>query len=676
MKNFIILLITFFYCTIGVLADSADSMIRSLNSMPDDTSKVRLLEQISESLIKKEKNFVKAESYIEIGLSLAKEINDVTGMVSLTDLKGTILRNQSRFEDALTYHFSALEMANKANLNSLKVKIYNNIGVVHRRQDDFQTALDYHLRALKIAEAIKDEKSIAVSENSIGNIYISIKKYEKSLSHFHSALKIEEKFANPLGLAINYNNIGAVYESLKQYNTALEYYDKSLKYNIEIKSEKGIAINYNSIGNVHRSLGNYQKALVYYKKALAIDITHDDLIYTSNSYINMGEIYYLMSDYSSAIENLNKGISLAETIGSKYQIQIGHEHLCKVYSKLGNYSEALSCYQTSVLFKDSILNELNSKQMLDLQTKFDVQKNKTIIKMLEKDRKNQSIILTGSLISLALLSVLLFFLWKGYKIKKQAHQVLQEKKDLVEKHNDELQTMNMKLNELNSTKDKFFSIIAHDLKNPMQSLILSMDLLINFRDKLSADEINSYMSKVNTTISSISSLLNNLLTWSRSQTGRIEFKPKPSNLWTLVDANMKLLSNSAENKNITLRNLLPKEFSADIDNDMMSAVVRNLLSNGIKFTNSGGFVEIGEYKESNSSFIAFYIKDSGIGMIPTVINRLFKIDENISTKDTSNEKGTGLGLIICKEFVEKHNGTISVESEPELGSCFIVKLPK
>jgi len=226
---------------------------------------------------------------------------------------------------------------------------------------------------------------------------------------------------------------------------------------------------------------------------------------------------------------------------------------------------------------------------------------------------------------------------------------------------------------LNATKDKFFSIIAHDLKNPFNSLLGFSDLLKNDFNRLEAHEIKRYIEIIHDSSKHGFNLLENLLQWSRAQTGSIAYYPKFFKLNELIEKCVQLYQNNADKKHIQIFNEVPDNLVLFGDEEMLSTVFRNLVSNAIKFTPNMGKVKIKTSRGIRKVTIS--IVDTGVGIPEDKIAKLFKIDVQHSTLGTSNEKGTGLGLILCKEFVEKHGGKIKVESERKNGSEFKVILP-
>ncbi|MFA8433320.1 MAG: ATP-binding protein [Marinifilaceae bacterium] len=229
------------------------------------------------------------------------------------------------------------------------------------------------------------------------------------------------------------------------------------------------------------------------------------------------------------------------------------------------------------------------------------------------------------------------------------------------------------LERLNATKDKFFSIIAHDLKNPFASLIGASDLLVDDLEKMNQEQVRTFVEIINQSARQGFRLLQNLLQWARMQTGRIAFEPKRIDLWDLVNEVVLLYTSSAQNKGIEISAEVDEDLWIGADGNMVNTVVRNLVSNAVKFTPQGGTVKVVAQKLDEE--VEIWVCDTGVGIPPEDIDKLFRIDVQYTKPGTQEEGGTGLGLILCKEFVERHNGRIWVESQPGVGTYFKFTLP-
>jgi len=253
------------------------------------------------------------------------------------------------------------------------------------------------------------------------------------------------------------------------------------------------------------------------------------------------------------------------------------------------------------------------------------------------------------------------------------HLELKRAQDTIRQQNIALANTNLKLKELNSTKDKFFSIVAHDLKNPFHSLLGFSELLDFSFDELSTEEVHEMVTLIHESAQHAYSLLENLLEWSRSQAGRIEKKPENVNLKQVILETNSLLMGTAKKKNILLNDDVDESIFLFVDINMLKTIIRNLVFNSLKFTAEGGSVKVSAQVQSNQ--VEITISDTGIGMTKEDIEKLFRIDVYHTTTGTGKEKGTALGLLICKEFVENCGGSIWAESEYGKGSDFKFTIP-
>jgi two-component system, sensor histidine kinase and response regulator len=290
-----------------------------------------------------------------------------------------------------------------------------------------------------------------------------------------------------------------------------------------------------------------------------------------------------------------------------------------------------------------------------------------LIKDLEANQLKRRMALTVMLIGFLILAAgFLVFLWLQ---KSKSNRIIQER-------NRRLDEMNVELLSLNKTKDRLFSIIGHDLKNPINTIMGFNDLMNSKdgNDTLSQETRTEYMGHISDAIRHVSELLDNLLEWSRTQQKTTSFKQQQLDLNELIRENLELVRASAEKKSIKLEAQLNEPVMVIADDNMVNTVLRNLISNAVKFTSESGTIQI-RTKEAAKT-VDVFIEDTGVGMSEEEIKNLFQVDMSVSRKGTFGEPGTGLGLLICKEFVEKHNGAIHVTSKPGKGSTFSFDLPK
>lgn len=262
---------------------------------------------------------------------------------------------------------------------------------------------------------------------------------------------------------------------------------------------------------------------------------------------------------------------------------------------------------------------------------------------------------------------------KLMRVSDNTQRKLIKTQEKLEESAKEITDKNTELTELNATKDKFFSIISHDLRNPIASVLMMTDLLKSHSDKMKPEELKVKLEKINKAVDSLYSLFENLHRWSQSQSGKIDFNPSRQNLLILTKNIYTLLKVQADNKDIAVELDIDPDIFVYCDENMIETVLRNLISNAIKFTPNKGRIVVTGIDENGS--IKISVSDTGVGIKDEHKTKLFSIDSKVQTKGTNKETGSGLGLVVCKEFIETHSGKIWVESEIGKGSTFCFILP-
>jgi signal transduction histidine kinase len=271
-----------------------------------------------------------------------------------------------------------------------------------------------------------------------------------------------------------------------------------------------------------------------------------------------------------------------------------------------------------------------------------------------------------------------YYLW--YISKKKAYFLLAQENmkilmqfKALKVSNDRLEGSRNELQEINRNKDKFFSIISHDFRGPLNSLTALLQILMKYAESFSKDELKDFGRNMNKSVHNLLDLLDNLLKWSQSQSKQIEHRPQGFILVDLVNKTINLLEPTAQNKNIYIQAEVDPDTKVYADVHMLSFVFRNLLSNAIKFTHRGGIVQI--VSQNIDNMVEINVRDNGVGISKEILSKLFKINTCFTSNGTDNEIGTGLGLILCQEFVQKNGGKIQVESEINKGTTFRFSVP-
>jgi len=607
-------------------------------------------------------------------LNQAKKKGDATQEAkALKELALTHLTRTNDYEVAMDLLVQCLAIEDSLDLNVQRIFTYLAMAKVFEEVGNFNKSEQLLEQALSFNGSINNPYMQVLILNELGQIKAFTGKMLEAFRDYEAVLLLKDRIDNPKAEAQALFNIAQIYSTQGIYNRALQNHRRALAIRRSIKDRWKEALSLSDIGELYRRMKNDGKALANHQLALKIRQTLNDKKGISESFNNIGFLYYQQKKYQDAVNNLNAGLQAALESQTLAQQQKSYDYLSLCFKELGQYNEALLKREQFVVVSDFIQNQTNDQRLLESQSRYVIDTKESQIETLEAERQKRDEQLARQkhlrnfLISfIALGFVIVGLIFNLYKIKQRTNNELQ-------KINDKVKSQNMQLQALNATKDKFFSIIGHDLKGPLNSLTSFSGLLINHTDSLSRDEIQMLAKDVDKSLKNLSALLNNLLEWSRSQTGNIEFTPETFDITSLLKENRELLCTQARNKKISFFEEFNGKVLVNAHRHSLNTVVRNLMSNAIKFTPAGGLIKLTLQQAQQHVLVS--VADTGVGMPPEVIGKLFRIDAKHTTKGTADEKGTGLGLILCKDFVEKNGGKLWVESEEDKGSVFHFTVP-
>lgn len=497
-----ILLIILVFCRSTIYAEQkVDSLLFKLLYETSDSAKVVLLFNISDYYYSVKKNNDLAEYYLIEARQIAEKSHNPSIVIDAQNQLGVFYRNISQYSDALTYHEKALSLSNKIADTPRIVKTLNALGVVYRRIDNHASATEYHIKALKMAEELKDTFNISVACNSLGNIFSLNNRFDEALLYFNRSLTLSKSQRNLLGQAINYNNIGEVYEFKKDYVKANEYYQKSLVLNRQINSDKGIAICYNAIGKIELYRKNFDAAYNYFYKALGIDKRLGDKKYLADSYVNLAKALVYLKREKEALACLNQALNIAHEIRSIVHQQWAYETFSILFKESNRYDSALYYHYLADKFKDSVLNEKNTRHIATIQTIFETGQKENEIKLLtqqqeinRKELTRQRMVRNTLIISLIMSIALIFLIYVALRTKRIANRKLSIQKDEIYRANQELQNQK---EEIELQKEEIEKNKAHiELKN--KNLEEAYQIIENYIGKIT-DSIR-YAEKIQKTV--------------------------------------------------------------------------------------------------------------------------------------------------------------------------------
>lgn len=517
--------------------------------------------------------------------------------------------------------------------------------------------------------------------NNISVIHSQLGYYQTSFEMDSLILELRKQSGDLKKLAYGYNNIAVSYLRQKKYEKALEHFQKSIEICTGLGDFSSIDLSYNNIGNIFRLNGQADSAFYYFNKSLEYSIPQNHKQIMSNSYVYLGDYYWKNNQILKAKNYFQKGLDLALETGIIYEVEWAAQFLNQVQAKLGDYENAYKNLLLQKQMADSCRNiELIEKiAQIGSETKFEKEREIDRIKLekaqlenlieinKQKQERDLAIIVGVALFLVAI------FLYRNYREKTRDNVLLKKQKDEISAQKEEIQQQRDRINELNKTKDKFFAIIAHDLKNPLGGMVnLSETIYHNF-EHIGAEKMIVYLRSIKDSLKSVFSLLENLLQWSSLQLGNIKPKPELFDLNQIMNENRKLLSLFSEQKNIAIRWEGEGRNIVYADPSMTNTIVRNLLTNAIKFTPKNGLITLEVTNEESCQKVS--ITDTGIGIAAEEIPALFTLKTNKESRPKSKDAGIGLGLILCKEFTQLNGGQIGVESQLGKGSKFWFSLP-
>ena len=680
MKNKITLLYTLFLSLVlcGQNTATISSLKQALHTEVNDSIKISLNVKLSNSFSSLEKD--SSNYYFKNALLLANSIAYKKQLANILDDEGFIFEIENNFEKAILNFERSLAIYFELNDNRNTARLYNYIGYCYINLYAEDKAIEYYLKSLKMYQSIDDADGKAMNFLDIGNLYYDQENYENAKKYFRDALTLYEKLEDNEGIAASYTNLGNVYCDSGLYSEGIDYYKQSIILEEKLNDQNGIATNYNNLGDCAIQLANFSEAKMYFQKALNVAVKIKDQELIAIVYLNLADLYVKQKKYNQTIFYAQKSLDISRKIG-KLDFELDNlEFLADAYEAIGETAEALKIFKQHDIVKDSLYSYDKDKkvQLFNALNKLeetyytisDLSSKNEIAQLKYENEKRISYFL---IIAIVVFAFLLILLIHQQTSKKKAYNLLEFRNFQINKMNDEIQEQRDYLNQLNKTKDKFFSIIAHDLKNPFNSIKGFTELLIDNSGEYEEEKQLKFLKIIKDSTIKASMLLNNLLIWANSQSGNLTYIPKKIELVRQVMDVTSLLEIQAIKKEIDIYNNVDHNLSVKADENMLNTILRNLISNAIKFTNLKG--EIRVLSKVKNNMVEISIADNGVGISQEDIKNVFKIEVKNTNIGTANEQGSGLGLILCKDFVEKHGGEIWVKSEKNVGTEFIFTLP-
>lgn len=605
-------------------------------------------------------------------VAVRTESNDSTGLGYSLNFIGYIYWLVSDYDSAVYYLEKALIIRNKLPNKAYRATTYNNLGTVFYNWSLYDKALDHYLRSLELQRELGNNSGVARCLCNIGLVYKETAQNEKAIEYYRESLPYADASKLPQTIGYVYNCLGTAFSFINK-DSSLFYLKKSLDTYEDGKDTVGIILALQGIGHFYLDIKDLKVAKTYFLQMLNLALNENIPMRIAEAYKCLGEIYLLENNLTMAKGYFEKSVTIGEKSKLKLILRDSFGNLSAIYERTGKIDKALSALKQQNNYRQQIENEGMQKRLSDLKDKSEYEKYQRNLQIQKYENEKQKIYLVVTIFAILFLLIVAVILYRLNSKSKKVNLLLQEKNILIEGQSKEINLKNVELLELNEAKEKLFSIIAHDLRSPFSTLINIATMLKEDYNDFSDDERLEYITAFEETAIKTYELVENLLNLSASRTGRISFNPGIVEIAKTTHKIINLLNPQANKKEIKLLNAIDKSAAAFADQAMLEIIIRNLVNNAIKYCKTGGQVEVSSYKDDHKLFIT--VQDNGIGMDDVTKANIFNINMIRSKKGTGEEKGTGLGLGLCKEFVEKHGGSIWVESELEKGSKFIFSVP-
>ena len=531
---------------------------------------------------------------------------------------------------------------------------------------NYRLSTQHGFEALKIFENSIYTDEWVNSLLSLARTFIDLRNTTVAREFLTKAISVAHKSSNTNTPADIYREFSLLLLNQHQYDSALLYCDKALVVYEKEKDTLTTSIVYGRKARIYYELKDYTQSLYYNKKSLILDKLVNNRRALGVAYFIAAQIADKTNKQDSAIYFLTKSLKLNEAVGNIGTLIKSHELMADIYIQKGKPDIATSELKLVSQLKDTLYNLEKNGQIQEMQSIYELETKDKTIKLLEQEnvitnqrRASDRLLLIYLLICIALLSALILVFWRIRIIQTRANNSLALTNKAIEQQKEEIEAQAESLQKLNQLKSKLFSVISHDLRGPLSNLLGLLEL---YNSKvMSQSEFIHVSDKLKTNLIVTQRTLENLLQWSLSQMEGIKTEFKPVEIHLLLNDVSNLLKETATEKNIFIETTSTEQLHVSIDQDQIQLVLRNLIHNAIKFSKPNGKILLSAIPEGMHCKVS--VIDFGVGMTEEEIRMVTKDGFHFSKSGTKQEKGTGLGLVLCKEFIQRHGGSLLIKSK-------------
>lgn len=670
-----------------------DTIYTNLKNAPNEDEAIRLIYKIGN--ISQGYNFAQGIQEIEKLHKIAKTLPFKSAEIYVYLNYSVTYINHLDFASAHKYTDKAILYAKENKLRRGHADALQHKAWIYDKTGEYDKMFEYLMLALSIYEKINDKQKIGQCYYGLGHAQYNSEQINQANENYEKAKQILGNNIEDWQAQVINNNMALIHKRKKNYDSAILTFNNTIqqiskKKSWNIDDTSRFAYTLYQIGESQYKKSNWDSALYYFDKSLKFYpfATAVEKSTVSAVYNGIGYTYLAKKNYTNAALYFDSALYYANLYHYYFSYPNAYLGLSKLNEEQNKHKEANNYLRLYVESRDSILKISNPVRLYELQSQFEIGKKDEEIKINEKElhyKRNQVYLLLG-IILVAIIFSIFIFLQRAKLIKKntqlvtlnqevtQKNEEIQSQSELLKMQKEELEQKKNQLEEVNKMKDQFFSIIGHDLRNPFAVLLSSAEMLIRNLEKYDKDKSQRYLQLIYDSAKRSHTLLENLLLWAKSQLGSIQFKCEKNNLNKISESIISFLRSHAEQNSVIITNHIPDFIELYADKNMLETILRNLITNAIKFTQNGT-IDIKVALDQKRQWAEISIIDSGVGIKKENLEKLFRIDISQNTLTSYGDKGTGLGLILCKEFVEKHGGKITVESQLKKGSTFAFTLP-
>lgn len=690
-----------------------DSLRAAIDTGQESEEMLEQITELSDILISSGR-FSEAKEWIDRGLVISNRIDSRQGRFDSYKMLGQLYISREMPDSAIVYTERATRFADSP---MDRLELYNLKGTSYSLSRQLILASEQFESAIALADSIGNERYVAGMNLNLGNVYFSLDDNTKALRSFYNALEYAEATGDSLFMATAKNNVGHKFYQMDSEEQAEHYLLRSEKLSRELNLLVNLRRVVLNLGNLYSRLGDYERAEEYYDEALAYAEQSGDTISQIRIHYNRGLMEKRRDQYDESRRLFTLALQMSEDIGNKegeFRNTTGigelemtrgniqeairwfiransivqddefaslrlpaYENLYLANKEAGRFRQALNWLESY----NDLRSELNSNERASLlaeyETLFDLQRSRQQAELLEAQQKEieSRLNLQRWLFFISLFGGIILLITAVASVRlnhkrREMNRELEESNRQLNEMNATVKEQNAELEETNQIKNKLFAIVAHDLRGPLSSL---QSLLYLIRDHdLSESELDEISFTLERNLQENASMMDNLLAWARAQMNGIQLNERNFVMKQAVKSVSDQIRFQAENKGVELKISAPEDIEVFADYDMIKLVIRNLVANAVKFSQKGGDVTV-EVNARNGE-VEVKVKDEGTGIKEEDQKKLFS-REHFTNRGTDNEKGSGLGLMLCKEFVEKHGGRLWFESEVGEGTTFFFTIP-